>query len=349
MYTSLFFNSVKGDRKYKAEAFAEYFASFIGNGVFPVSGNTSSLATHLQVRESSGMTVTVAAGKAWINGYLLHNFDDTAVILATATGVLDRIDRIVLRWSLADRAIDIAVKQGTYSSNPEPETLRRDDDIYELALADVYVTKGTLTIKQANITDLRLNADMCGIVVQTVREIDFTVFFEQYNAQFYEWFDFIKDILDESTAKHLLDMINAKADDTLANVSDDDFGEKAKSAGLGGDIPNHYFTDLDDVQMRCGIISNAGTGWQGYKFKRPVDGVPAVTLTLENYDGFVQIRNVTASGFEYQVRKLDTVTNRYVSSASATWTGVSQTIANGGWTAVPDAVKIHYIAVYGGE
>ena len=34
MEKSSFFNSVSHDRTYKAEDWAEYFASFIGNGVF---------------------------------------------------------------------------------------------------------------------------------------------------------------------------------------------------------------------------------------------------------------------------------------------------------------------------
>lgn len=35
MEKSSFFNSVSHDRTYKAEDWAEYFASFIGNGRFP--------------------------------------------------------------------------------------------------------------------------------------------------------------------------------------------------------------------------------------------------------------------------------------------------------------------------
>lgn len=32
---SSFFTSLNGDRKYKSSDFAEYFSTFIGNGVFP--------------------------------------------------------------------------------------------------------------------------------------------------------------------------------------------------------------------------------------------------------------------------------------------------------------------------
>ena len=68
---SSFFNSVSGDRKYKAEDWASYFGTLIGNGVFP------NPATNLQVVPgASGLTVTVNAGKAWINGYYYYNTDD---------------------------------------------------------------------------------------------------------------------------------------------------------------------------------------------------------------------------------------------------------------------------------
>ena len=62
MEKSSFFNSVSHDRTYKAEDWAEYFASFIGNGVFPVP------STGLQVVANDGMKLNVKTGKAWING-----------------------------------------------------------------------------------------------------------------------------------------------------------------------------------------------------------------------------------------------------------------------------------------
>lgn len=104
MEKSSFFNSVSGDRVYRAEEWAEYFASFIGNGVFPVP------STSLQVVAGSGMAVAVKTGKAWINGYFYYNTSDLPVTLATADGVLNRIDRIVVRWDLTERKISVAVK-----------------------------------------------------------------------------------------------------------------------------------------------------------------------------------------------------------------------------------------------
>ncbi len=155
-----FFNSVNGDRKYDASRFAEYFASFIGNGVFP------NPASGLQVMAQTipDMTVIVRPGKAWINGYILINDDDYILQLDPADGVLNRIDRVVARYDTDDREIRLEVKKGTFASSPVAPALQRDADAYELGIADIAVNAGAVSILQANITDLRNNSELCGRV-----------------------------------------------------------------------------------------------------------------------------------------------------------------------------------------
>ena len=178
MEKSSFFNSVSGDRKYKAEDWASYFGSFIGNGVFPVP------STGLQVVAGSGMQVTVKAGKAWINGYFYNNTSDLSLTLATADGVLNRIDRIVVRWDLTNRVISVKAKSSSYSASPTAPAVERDADIYELALADIYVGAGVTSITGSKITDKRLDTSVCGVVAAVVDQIDTGAF----NAQLEAWF-----------------------------------------------------------------------------------------------------------------------------------------------------------------
>lgn len=182
MEKSGFFNAMKvgdtWDRAYKAENFAEYFASFIANGVFP------NPATGLQVVETDKMNVILKEGKGWINGFIYINTDDLILPVDVADGVLDRIDRIVLRYGLAEREIKATVKKGDFSSSPVAPTLQRDADAYELGIADIYVKAGAISISQANITDLRLNNTYCGIVHGTVDQVDTTTLFNQYQSWF---------------------------------------------------------------------------------------------------------------------------------------------------------------------
>lgn len=191
MEKSFVFNSVNGDRKYKSEDFREYFATFIGNGVFP---NPS---TNLQVIANNNMTVTLKKGPGWINGAVYVNTDDYILNVDVADGILNRIDRVVLRMDTVLRKIYAYVKKGQLASYPNPQILQRDADAYEIALADIYVTKGTVSITQSNITDLRLNKDLCGIVHGTVDQVDTTAVFNQFQS----WYSQTKQAYDNDIAK----------------------------------------------------------------------------------------------------------------------------------------------------
>ena len=178
MEKSSFFNSVSGDRTYQAADWASYFGSIIGNGVFPLP------STNLQVMAGEGMNVTVKAGKAWINGYFYNNTSDLALAIGTADGVLNRIDRIVVRWDLTNRVISIQKKSSGYSASPTAPALQRDADIYELTIADIFVAAGATSIAGGNITDQRLNTSLCGVVAGVVTQIDTATF----NTQLQAWF-----------------------------------------------------------------------------------------------------------------------------------------------------------------
>lgn len=211
IYSGLF-NSVNGDRRYDATWFARYFATFIGNGVFP---NPS---TGLQVLENENMTTTVKPGDGWINGYFIVNDSDHVLTHDNADGVLNRIDRVVMQLDYSGRIINILVKKGAFASTPVAPAIQRDADYYELVLADVYIKAGSTAITQANITDQRLNKALCGIVHGTVDQVDTTTIFNQYQSYFNQWSsekkeDFenwvvtIKDILNGDVAGNLLSMI----------------------------------------------------------------------------------------------------------------------------------------------
>lgn len=161
MIRSGFFNSVDGDRLYDANRFAEYFASFIGNGVF------SEPASCLQIQVDSGMDVKIKEGKAWINGYILVN-DADYIETIPSEAVLNRIDRYVVRLHFANREMTIVRKQGTASSSPVAPAVTRDANMYELSLALITIASGTSTLTTGMITDTRTDTDVCGYVSSTI-------------------------------------------------------------------------------------------------------------------------------------------------------------------------------------
>ena len=223
---SSFFDSIGDDRLYNSADFANYFNSLITNGVFP---NPS---TNLQVLTNNDMTVTVKAGKAWINGYVYINDSDLILPIEVADGVLNRIDRIVVQFNTVGRAINAVVKKGTFASSPIAPALVRDADFYELGIADIYIVNGATNIVQGDITDLRMNTTYCGWVNSLI-QADTTAIFDQYQAwfttqsdtydadmlatqtqfetDFNTWFATVQNALDGDTAGNLLNLINANS------------------------------------------------------------------------------------------------------------------------------------------
>lgn len=286
---SSFFNSVSGDRKYKAEDWASYFGTLIGNGVFP------NPATNLQVVPgASGLTVTVHAGKAWINGYYYNNTDDLTLTLPTPDGSKKRIDRIVVRWSLSDRKISAAVKSGTAATNPSAAVLQRDSDVYELAIADVLVGVAATSLSSASITDRRYDSTMCGVVTGTVQQIDTSAFAAQVQsflddseAEFTSWLNGIQDVLDESTAGNLLNLINAHKADTNNphEVTPEQIGAAAAT----------HTHNMGDVTGLVEAINNTA----------PANHTQAAsTITAGTLGGKVQANQTAMAGTGAQVRDI---------------------------------------------
>ncbi len=225
MQKSSFFNSVNGDRKYNASDYAAYFGSFIGNGVYPNPGN------NLAVTVAGGMNISVAAGKAWINGYYYENTGTLNISIDEADGVLKRIDRIVLRLDHLNRQIVLSVLKGTPASSPVAPILTRSADNYELGIADILINNGDTGVNQTQITDLRYNAALCGIVSGVVEQIDTTGLFYQYDAAFNGWFSQVQNILSGDVAGNILNQIN---------IHKSDYTNHVPHLGITSNVDNAY-------------------------------------------------------------------------------------------------------------
>ena len=286
MEKSSFFNSLSGDRKYKAEDWAAYFASFIGNGVYANGDLAVSAVTPGQEddEDADPMAVKVGAGKAWINGYFYVNTASLPLEIAVADGVLNRIDLVVLRWDLAARTITAQIKAGTSASSPAAPALQRDADGYELCLAQVYVQAGATAITQADITDKRLDSALCGLVAGVVQQIDTSTFLTQLEAwmeqyketaqqDFESWFSTLESVLDENTAANLLNLINAHTED-----DDNPHGVTAEQVGAR---PNTWTPTAQDVGARPDTWTP--TADQVGASQKPV--ILTGTLTAEGWSG----------------------------------------------------------------
>lgn len=162
------------DRTVNADFLRKFYQAYWSNGVFYKP------ATSLQVTTDTGMQVKVLAGMCQINGaFGIESTDRTLVVQASDS--LDRIDTVVARLDLnrQQRNIDLYIVKGTASESPIAPDLTRNNTVYELGLANLFIAKNSTAISQQRITDTRLDTERCGVVAQTVGDIDTSAFFTQ--------------------------------------------------------------------------------------------------------------------------------------------------------------------------
>lgn len=230
-YTSGFFDAVDlgggdYDREYSAAVFAHYFSLLVKNGVFPDP------STGMQVKASSSpdMHVSVQPGSGWVNGYYITVPENgpEALTVPTANPSLSRIDSVIMGLNYVEREIQLYIKSGAVSASPSAVSLQRDNDLYEMELAQITVAAGVASISQANITDMRQNTSRCGIVKGTIDQIDTTDLFAQYDDAFQTWFADIQAQLSGDVATNLQNQINTLKTGKV-NVSDKASTEQAQA------------------------------------------------------------------------------------------------------------------------
>ena len=187
-----FFNAVytngEYDRKYNANDYCDNLSVVIGNGVLR-SENDDLRVT------ASGMVVTVAAGRAWINGHFYYNDAPISFTVPTAPAGGMRWDRIMLRLdtNVSTRSINVVYVQGAASNSPSKPTPVRGGNRYDLALADIYVGTNSTNV---TVTDMRSNSAICGWVYSTAGD---NSFFKTLDNNFDEWFTEARDTLSSVT------------------------------------------------------------------------------------------------------------------------------------------------------
>lgn len=217
--SSGFFNSIDGDRVYNADQMSTYFKGLISDGVY------ENVGSRLRVTNGSGMSVNVGTGRAVVLSRWVENDAELNLALDAADVQYNRIDAIAVRLDLTEsgRAVNIIVKKGTNAAKPEPPARSTGADIYELYLATVSIPKGTTTITQDLITDLR-PSDQCGWVTGLVEQVDtsdlyaqwaaayaayyaqstatFDAYFAQKQQEFETWFEHLTEQLNVDTTLH---------------------------------------------------------------------------------------------------------------------------------------------------
>lgn len=277
------------DRAISSEPLRNLLHKLFTDGILP------DVSTNLQVVAGSGMNVVVKAGFAIVQGCLKLEENDRTLAIQASSATNDRIDTVVLRLNSNDdqRYCDLYIREGTPATNPTRPNLVRSDSVYELGLADIFVTKTITSITQSKITDTRYEAERCG-VISSLSEYDTTTIYSQVQADlkefkdteqadFLAWYENIKNILDENVAGHLQGEIEAtnkvvatkqdkaiKATITLSTA----WTDLTQSVSVSGITANHNAildivattSDFETQQAEWSKVYKAETYEGGIKF-----------------------------------------------------------------------------------
>jgi hypothetical protein len=222
------------------------------NGVF------SSVGSALAVSANNSMIVTVGTGGAHIEGAMYFNSAPLNLAIEAADASLNRIDRVVLQFntSVSVRSIRALIRTGTAATNPVAPELRQESNLFEIALADVYVKKGATGIAQSAITDQRLNSALCGFVVAAIpSSVDTTGLFDQYQTALNEWLDTVAAALDDTLAGNLQNQITALGTRLTA---EENKVQPINKGGTGATTAEGALTAL--LENKALPISKGGTG-----------------------------------------------------------------------------------------
>jgi|GEM_PF-1914722 len=345
---AFFYNDEDGDREYDAESFEYWLKKFFTSGVFE---------GEFQVTAAGGMIVNIGGGYCNADGKVKFEASTLSKSIETADATYDRIDTIVMERNDTERDVTCKVVKGSLSSTPVATAPVRENGIYQLVLAQIYVAAGATEITDSVITDTRTDTDLCGIVTGTVTNYDFDQFKVQFEAWVSEYkesaetdYDSIHDTMQNysDTLNNFLAELTSKAEnehseytdslksylDSMETSFDDWFAEM--KGQLSEDAAGNLQNEIDDNEIDCILKSGFASGTS---VKSYADGVKTFTETESTSTSTDSDGNVTTTGGRYITTTITTKDGQktitralYTRAGTEIAKQISKKISSGNWS-----------------
>lgn len=236
-------SQMEPDRLYEAKIFRQYFEKFLSTGVYFGSYNNYG-DNSMKVTADGGLNIKVAKGAGNIKGADFENESDRIFALERPVSG-NRVDRVVVKFdtTLATRATQLYIKEGTGTT---PAELQRDENIYEICLAEVTV-KSTTNITADDVVDKRLNNTLCGIVNSLI-----TVDGEELYQKFQDYIDSVTNNLVRKDEENVT--ISGIFQDANGGTSENNFTDEYKnkldgiSNGANKTVINNTLTSTSTIE-----------------------------------------------------------------------------------------------------
>ena len=239
--------------QYTAED-AETYVSTRTSGVF--SANISIIPEN--------MTVTIGSFLAWINnkefaGKSVVVTEPVTLTIDAPEAVLNRIDRIVLRFDAVQNLSNLVVIKGTASSSPVAPAIARTETTYDLCLCEVTIKAGITSLTNADVKSTLLNETICGIMRDGVTGIPTS----QLQAQVEELLNGLQEAIDgvESGSAFMIgDLYDPQKKSKPVAFDDEVFKKENKPTGsyVGDGCVSNRTIDVGGVGSALLIYSSYG-------------------------------------------------------------------------------------------
>lgn len=214
--TSGFFNSKNHDRLYDAEQISSMFDGIIIDGVYENYGD----AFNVTAFADANSTVIVGTGRAWFDHTWTLNNSQFSITMDPPNEMLGRTDAIVIDVDRREsvRKNSIIYVRGSESSTDLPPKLIDEELHKQYPICYISRPAGSnKPVSQSDIT-ITVGTSVCPIVTGVLEAQNLDNLLQQLNAEFDEWWDGIKETLDDNIATNLQNQIN----DLRAMIDSDD-------------------------------------------------------------------------------------------------------------------------------
>lgn len=154
----------RGDKAVDSSFFAKMISSFYSDGILAAGDYGQG---GFKVSPESGLTVSVAAGIAWIRGYMAWMQEPQNLVLSAGHSYT-----VVLRLNIASGEFTIVAAEDDLSLPLDTDLIR------DLVLAEITVQASCTSLTDDMITDTRSDIDKCGFVTCTVDALQTVPFAE---------------------------------------------------------------------------------------------------------------------------------------------------------------------------
>jgi hypothetical protein len=170
------------------------------------------------------MTIQIATGRGWFNKRWVDNTTPYAITLEASDVTLNRYAAVCVKVDTSDsvRSAEPYIKYSDFASEPIKPTVERTETLNEYCLGYVYIGAGVTEITAEHIEDTRGDESLCGWVTGLIEQLSTATLFTQWESMFNNWFDGLKDIINENTETML---VNALPKESVLTLTADGWTE----------------------------------------------------------------------------------------------------------------------------